>query len=124
MRVLIALGLGVLLAAGCRQPLPARSDRGEGGSLRAAGFRAVPGSTPERIEALRTLRPRAFSRVQRDGETWYVWPDPAGCSCLYVGREAELEAWKRLRIARDGGPVGWEPRDAPLGIQVWNPALP
>lgn len=64
--------------------------------LASAGFRAVAANTPERIQALNSLPSRQISRVVRDGQTYFVYPDTKECRCLRVGREEQYERYKRL----------------------------
>ena len=64
--------------------------------LASAGFRAVAANTPERINALNSLPSRQISRVVRDGQTYFVYPDTKECRCLRVGREEQYERYKKL----------------------------
>src|SRR5262245_54343776 len=57
--------------------------------LEAAGFRLIAANTPERIDALNNLPPGKISKVDRDGTTFYVFPDAKGCRCLRVGRQEQ-----------------------------------
>jgi len=62
-------------------------------TLTAAGFRTLPADTPEKMARLESIPPRSLRAVRRDGKPYYVFPDPAGCRCAYVGDEA---AYRRL----------------------------
>ena len=53
--------------------------------LTASGFKFVPANTPQRQAAFKQLPPHKFSRQIRDGQVFYVYPDPTVCVCLYVG---------------------------------------
>jgi hypothetical protein len=64
--------------------------------LQTAGFKVVPGDTPERIQALDTLAPGKISRVGRGGTITYVYADPNECRCLWVGNQAQYERYQRL----------------------------
>jgi hypothetical protein len=64
--------------------------------LASAGFRAVAANTPERIQALNSLPSRQISKVVRDGQTYFVYPDTKECRCLRVGREEQYERYKKL----------------------------
>jgi hypothetical protein len=55
--------------------------------LLAAGFRAVPADTPERLARLEKMPDRLFTNVTRDGKRYYLLADRQGCSCMYVGTE-------------------------------------
>lgn len=64
--------------------------------LESAGFRTVAANTPERIELLKTLPAKKVSPVDRNGQIFYVYPDPDGCRCMRVGREEQNEMYQRL----------------------------
>lgn len=71
--------------------------------LQAAGFRLIAANTPERIRALETLPPGKISRVDRDGTTYYVYPDAKDCRCLRVGREEQYQRYQRMAAERNAG---------------------
>jgi hypothetical protein len=86
-----ALGLAVALAA-CQSPqqkIGAKEDM-----LAGAGFKFVPANTPQRQMAFRQLPAHKFSRQIRNGQVFYVYPDPTVCVCLYVGDQT---AYARYR---------------------------
>jgi hypothetical protein len=88
---LAALGLCVGLAA-CQSPqqkVAAKEDM-----MTAAGFKFVPANTPQRQAQFKQLPPHKFSRQIKDGRTFYVYPDPTVCVCLYVGDQS---AYARYR---------------------------
>ena len=64
--------------------------------LTDAGFRIVAANTPDKIQALNSLPPNKISRVVRDGNTYFVYPDTKECRCLRVGREEQYERYRRL----------------------------
>lgn len=64
--------------------------------LESAGFRVVAANTPEKIQALNSLPAHQISRVVRDGNTYFVYPDTKECRCLRVGREEQYERYRRL----------------------------
>lgn len=66
--------------------------------LAAAGFQVVPANTPERRADMATLRPgRLIAQPQDDGYT-YIFADPAGCDCLYLGNAAAYQAYQHLAL--------------------------
>jgi hypothetical protein len=69
--------------------------------LAAAGFQAQAADTPERIAELQSLPARRLLSRTHDGAVAYVFSDPAGCHCLYVGGEREYQAYRRLRAQKD-----------------------
>lgn len=58
----------------------------------AAGFQMKLPDTPERRASLRT-RPRG-SQVE------YVYADPTGCACLYVGNEVQYQQYRRYALEK------------------------
>jgi hypothetical protein len=63
-------------------------------ALTAAGFEAKPADTPDKLTHLRSLPPRKVLVQEQNGQRRYVYADPTGCRCLYVGGE---EQYRRLR---------------------------
>lgn len=70
---------------------------GSGEGMVAAGFVKRPGNTPQRQDMLRRLPPNRFLKRERGGEAIYVYSDPKGCDCLYVGSQ---RAWDNYRFAK------------------------
>lgn len=91
--------------------------------LTAAGFTALPASTPERIASLRGLPANRVVRRLRGGAVRYVYADPLVCGCLYVGDQAAFGRYRQevmqRRLAEErtfAGTMdqgGWE--DGPWG---------
>jgi hypothetical protein len=117
------LALAVLLA-GCAAIESRQAARTED-MLAAAGFRMIPADKPERIQALNTMKPRAIATVVRSKKTYYVYPDPTNCACLYVGQEPQYQAYKRLEIEKqmaDEDMMAAEAnRDAAMDWGIWGP---
>jgi hypothetical protein len=93
--------------------------------LTQAGFQVRRADTPERLANIQALTPLKLERHDRDGVPHYVFADPKGCQCVYVGdaaayarfqklaQESQLEAEKRVgALANPGGPMVWG---------VWDP---
>jgi hypothetical protein len=86
--------------------------------LTAAGFRVEPAGTAEERARLQALRPRKVVQEERDGERRYVYADPEGCTCLYVGNEQQYQKYQKLKIQKDGVPESLEPLALALIRQV------
>ena len=69
--------------------------------LTQAGFRKLPADTPKRAEHLQTLAPHKLIRRTADGKSYYVFADPSGCKCLYVGSEDAYAKYKALVQQQD-----------------------
>jgi hypothetical protein len=65
--------------------------------LSAAGFKAMPATTPQQQAHLKTLPAHKVTMVVRDGKTYYVYPDQPH-KVLYVGQEAQYQEYQRLRL--------------------------
>ena len=65
--------------------------------LSAAGFKAIPATTPQQQAHLKTLPPHKVTMVVRDGQTSYVYPDVPH-QVLYVGQDAQYQEYQRLRL--------------------------
>jgi hypothetical protein len=65
--------------------------------LSAAGFKAMPATTPQQQAHLKTLPTGKVTLVVRDGQTSYVYPDVPH-QILYVGQDAQYQEYQRLRL--------------------------
>ena len=65
--------------------------------LSAAGFKMVPAATPEQKAHLQTLPPDKVTMVQREGKTYFVFPDRKQ-QVLYVGQQAQYDEYQKLRL--------------------------
>jgi hypothetical protein len=89
---LSGIGAAALLAltAGCA------STRQTEDLLSAAGFKSVPATTPEQQAHLKTLPARKVTVVERNGKTYFVYPDVKQ-NMLYVGQQAQYQQYQKLR---------------------------
>jgi hypothetical protein len=53
--------------------------------LTAAGFVVKYPDTPEKREIFNSLPPNRLVKRRRNGKIYYVYADPGGCGCAYVG---------------------------------------
>lgn len=65
----------------------------------AAGFKVITPSTPEQTAKLKTLAAHKVSQVQKNGKTYYVFPDAAH-NQAYVGNPSQYQAYQQLRLER------------------------
>ena len=93
--------------------------------LSAAGFRQVPASTPERVNALKTMKPRTITTVTKNGKTFWVYPDPTDCNCLFAGTQEQYNEYKRLalekQIADENLAASEASQDAAMDWGMWGP---
>jgi hypothetical protein len=90
-----------------------------------AGFQVKRADNPDRLAHLKTLAPLTLVRHERNGVPYYVFADPDGCQCVYVGNEAAYQQFQKLaheaqleseqRTASLGNPGG------PMSWGVWDP---
>lgn len=83
-----SLGL-ICLAAGCATTKQTET------FLTAAGFRTVVASTPKQEQKLKSLPPGKITRVQRNGKTYYVFPDVAH-NRIYLGTANEYQQYQQI----------------------------
>jgi len=57
--------------------------------LAAAGFELRPADTAEQQQHLAALPPFRLESHSTDGKVVYIYADPDGCHCLYVGGSKE-----------------------------------
>jgi hypothetical protein len=95
MRRQIVLSQTALSLAGCAT-MQAGETRATEQLLAAAGFQMRAADTPGRLAHLQTLKARTVLRRSREGEPRYVYADPQGCKCLYVGTEQQYQEYRTL----------------------------
>ena len=61
--------------------------------LSAAGFKARPANTAEKMAELRKLPQLTFVQKERNGKQLTLYADAKGCRCLYVGTQSAFEAY-------------------------------
>ncbi|MEJ0089349.1 MAG: hypothetical protein WDM80_06335 [Limisphaerales bacterium] len=82
------LGL-LILAAGCTTTKHTEN------FLTAAGFKLVAATTPQQEQRLKTLPPGKITTVQRNGKTYYVFPDVAH-NRIYLGTPNEYQNYRQI----------------------------
>ena len=76
----------LLLANGCA------STKHQESMLTFAGFKIVMAKTPKQEQKLQTLTPGKFTRIVRNGKTWYVYPE-AEQNRIYLGTKNEYQQY-------------------------------
>ncbi len=66
--------------------------------LIAAGFKVITPHTGAQQQKLQALPAGKVTLVQKDGKTYYVFPDAAN-NQAYVGGPKQYQAYKQLRLA-------------------------
>ncbi len=97
---LIAMAVGAALA-GCAPPPYSSSGPGPQYSrqdrlLMDAGFKVRPADSPRQAAHLQKLPPNRLLVRYRNEKPVYLYADPQGCRCLYVGNERDYQNYRRL----------------------------
>jgi hypothetical protein len=64
--------------------------------LGQAGFRRVAADTPVKLAHLETLPARRLVGRTHAGKKYWVYADPEGCRCLYIGTPAQYQSYQSL----------------------------
>ena len=62
--------------------------------LISSGFNPIAATTPEMVKRLMSFPPDQFQLRQRGGRPYYVYADPSGCTCAYVGSVAAMNKFR------------------------------
>jgi hypothetical protein len=94
-------------------------------TLSAAGFQMKLADTPERLAHLQTMRPLKLVPHLKDGKLLYVFADPKGCQCLYVGDEQAYQRYQSLaisqKLAQEQMMAAQMNEDAAMNWGLWGP---
>ena len=115
----------VVLFAGCAAMREERA-RDKENMLAAAGFQMKPADTSNRIAHLQTLTPlKLLPYTRSDGKLLYVYADPKGCNCLYVGDETAYQRYRALeqqqKVAQEQMVTAQMNADAAMDWGLWGP---
>jgi hypothetical protein len=89
---IISVTLLVQLYAGAS----AYAQQSTGQLLISSGFNPIAATTPEMVTRLKSFPPNQFQLRQKGGRPYYVYADPSGCTCAYVGG---VDAMNRYRVS-------------------------
>ncbi len=62
--------------------------------LISSGFNPIAATTPAMVDRLMSIPPNQFQLRQKDGRPYYVYADPSGCTCAYVGSVAAMNKYR------------------------------
>ena len=115
----------VVLLAGCAA-MREEHTREKENMLAAAGFQMKPADTPKRVAHLQLLTPlKLLPYTRSDGKLLYVYADPKGCNCLYVGDEIAYQRYRALeqqqRIAQEQMATAQMNADSGMDWGLWGP---
>ena len=103
----------------------AQNAREMDGMLAAAGFQVRPATTPERLQQLKTLKPRTLIQMEKNGSPYWVVADPTVCQCLYVGNQAAFQRYEQLKLRQEYADeqmmTAEMNEDAAMDWSMWGP---
>ena len=123
-RYAVAVAL-IVVVGGCAAMREERAKDKEN-LLAAAGFQMKPANSPIRVAHLQTLTPlKLLPYTRTDGKLLYVYADPKGCNCLYVGDETAYQRYRALaeqrKIAQEQMVTAQMNADAAMDWGLWGP---
>ena len=62
--------------------------------LISSGFNPIAATTPELLKRLMSFPPNQFQLRQKAGRPYYVYADPSGCTCAYIGSVAAMDKYR------------------------------
>ncbi len=117
--------LGALGFAAALEGCAAQQAREMDGMLAAAGFQVRPANTPEKLQQLKSLTPRALVQMQKDGAPYWVVADPTVCQCLYVGDQSAYQRYEQLKLRKEYADeqlmTAEMNADAAMNWSMWGP---
>ena len=85
------------LTAGCTTT---SSTQNKESMLVASGFKVITPKTPAQQQKLKQLAPGHVAMINRQGRTYYIFPDAAH-NQAYVGGPKEYQAYQQMRAANN-----------------------
>ncbi len=86
--------VSVILLAEICLGAPGYAQQSTGQLLISSGFNPIAATTPELMTRLNSFPPNQFQLRQKGGRPYYVYSDPSGCSCAYVGSVAAMNKYR------------------------------
>jgi hypothetical protein len=90
------LAVFAVFAAGCSTTRHTASGNTEN-MLSASGFKAMPATTPQREEHLRSLPTDTLTVANLNGHNYFLFPDPAE-NVLFVGQQTQFQQYQKMRL--------------------------
>lgn len=91
-----AVLLGAVALAGCQSTGGDKTTE----MLVGAGFNIKLADTPDKKAALASLPVRKVTMRKVKGKLVFLYADPAGCNCLYVGNESNYQTYQGMAFDR------------------------
>ena len=75
---------------------PGYAQQSTGQLLISSGFNPIAATTPKMVDRLMSFPPNQFQLRQKGGRPYYVYADPSGCTCAYVGSVAAMNKYRAI----------------------------
>ena len=62
--------------------------------LISSGFNPIAATTPDMVAHLNSLPANRFALRSKQGRSYYIYADPSGCGCAYVGTVAAMDEYR------------------------------
>jgi hypothetical protein len=62
--------------------------------LISSGFNPIAATTPKLVERLMSFPANQFLLRHKGGRSYYVYADPSGCTCAFVGSVAAMDKYR------------------------------
>ena len=120
----LALVVAVAIAmAGCASTSQTSTSQSKESMLVAAGFKTITPKNATQKQKLQNLPPGKIAMIQKNGKTYYVYPDAAN-NMAYVGGPAEYQAYKQQRavnkLAEENLETAEMYQDAEMNWGAWG----
>jgi hypothetical protein len=67
--------------------------------LISSGFNPIAATTPELVARLMSFPANQFVLRHKGGRSYYVYADPSGCTCAFVGSVAAMDKYRASFLA-------------------------
>jgi len=75
---------------------PGYAQQSTGQLLISSGFNPIAATTSKMVDRLMSFPPNQFQLRQKGGRPYYVYADPSGCTCAYVGSVAAMNKYRAI----------------------------
>src|SRR5262252_8630655 len=79
--------------------------------LSQAGFKQMPADTPQKVAHMQTLPDHRLIARNYKGKKYYVYSDPDGCKCVYVGTPAQYQSYRSIARQQQQANPGYQPQE-------------
>jgi hypothetical protein len=87
---LVFVVLLALLASGA----PSHAQQTTGQLLISSGFNPIAATTPDMVARLMSFPANQFLLRHKGSRSYYVYADPSGCTCAFVGSVAAMDKYR------------------------------